>query len=215
MNSMTQLFFKKLKTQVYLHYESIFNLSSILTSSLILRYTDMYLDCKRDDCHSTNFQIVFLNVNDFFSASYGHDTNCLKWKYFTQTFALLWLVLSLVCFINQLEDYIHQSYFFSRYKCIYEPFRKILVGLIFANYCSKIYSTFLMTTCGHMVHNMIWTSYLQYHNAFPFLENNIVKLKPILDRMNLNLIYVPNLRSKYILNRIANPKQIEYKKHFD
>ena len=40
-----------------------------------------------------------------------------------------------------------------------------------------------MTTCGHMVHNMLWTSYLQYHNAFPFLENNIVKLKPILDRM--------------------------------
>ena len=186
-NSTFQFIISKLSNQFYHHYELIFNISCIVSASSILRYSDIYIDCKREEENSMNFNSFYLYMNDFISASYGYDSQCQKWKYFLQTFTLSWLVFSLVCLINQMEDCIYHSYFF-KYKNIYDCLRKLMVGFILANYCPKIYSTFLLTNCGHMIHNMLWTSYLHYNTNFPFLEHHFSKLKPILDRMKINLI---------------------------
>lgn len=196
----SQYFIEKINILIYNNYELVFNLSSIFSASCILRYSDLYMDCKRQDVHLTPLRAIFYHVNDFLSASYGYDSQCLKWKYFMQTLTLLWLVISLVCLMNQVEDYVHH-YHISKYKNVYDSLRKLMVGLIVTNYCSKIYSTFLLTSCGHMIHNMIWTSFLHYNTNFPFLEN-FSKMKPLFDSMKLNLLYIPNLRSKFLLNKI-------------
>ena len=91
--------------------EFIFNFFLLISSTMLIRYMDHNITCKRPNYVEQNiFSSISNEWNDFFSATYGFDTQCLEWRSLFQTIALCLTTMSLIFFTNHLEDTLEKKY---------------------------------------------------------------------------------------------------------
>lgn len=191
--------------------EFIFNFFLLISSTMLIRYMDHNITCKRPNYVEQNiFSSISNEWNDFFSATYGFDTQCLEWRSLFQTIALCLTTMSLIFFTNHLEDTLEKKY---KTYCVYHcAIRKFMLGLIITNYSSKIYATFLRTSIGNMIHNLLIGTSLSYYYNSNMVHTFVEKIKVFLPNVKISFLVIPYFRSRYILDNVYHKSLLGFSK---
>ena len=145
--------------------EMIMNLMLLSVSTFTLKSMDENITCKR----SSNFPNLYI-IDDFWSATYGFDSECLQWKATVQSISLLSTIVSLIFLTNQCFD---NFYLYTKnYEIAQSMTRNFIISSILMNFVTKFYSSFLNTGFGHWFHGVIL---MYYYHRFTFLNGFIEK----------------------------------------
>ena len=185
-----------------LHYdESILNCTLLGISVFIMKKMDEEINCKRENDYGNWF---FHGVEDFWTASYGYDTNCMQWKSTVQMICLILQLISLIFLLNQSEDFFHQKHTWSY--VLHNSLQRILFAIIFSNFSTKIYATFFQTSLGHTMNTLFLTSSYYYYHNMSFC-NSILQKYNYLSKQNCSFIMYPYIRSRYVIDFFTKTKQ--------
>lgn len=183
------------------HYdESILNCTLLGICVMVMKKMDEEINCKREDDQNWFFH----RVEDFWTASYGYDTNCMQWKATVQTVCLFLQLLSLVFILNQPEDFFYQkpTWVYGSYNTL----KRILFAIIFSNFSTKIYATFFQTRLGHTMNTLFLTSYFYYYHNISFC-NTLLQKYNYLSKQNCSFFMFPYMRSRYVIDFLTKTKQ--------
>lgn len=175
--------------------ETIFNLTFLTLSTIVLKTVDENMTCRRNQELST-----LSIIDDFWSGQYGYDKECLQWKSTIQTLSLLTTILSLVFLTNQAFDRIREKN--NNFTVFQLMIRNFVISSVLMNFSTKFYSSFLKTGVGHWFHGMLL---IYFYNRFSFCNNIFEKYYSMLLK-NSNYFLFSKVRSRVILDQFYKKK---------
>ena len=201
--------------------EPFFNTMLILLSTVGIKYIDENISCRRLDIMNKNsyqtFHTLVYSCQDFIRASYGNDHGCVQWSNAVKFTMLSTTILGLIYQINYLDKYL-KSRDFVKMHTLLTLTKRSLIGIIVSNYSAQLYTFFLNTQIGQLLYTGTLT-YLVYffQQSSSLMMSNTTStscliLKKLIPNMHWITYVLPDMRSRFLLDRFYNLFKINYKK---
>lgn len=188
--------------------EPVFNTILILLSTFGIKYIDENVSCRRLDIINTKsyqtFYTMIYSCQDFIRASYGNDQGCVQWSNATKFIMLLTTIVGLIYQINYLDNYL-KSNDFVKIHTLLTLTKRSLIGIIVSNYSAQLCTFFLNTQVGQLMYTGTLTYlvyFFQQSSTFMSNMNTPMILNKLLPNIQLMTFVIPEMRSRFILDRI-------------